>query len=42
MGKVERLYMRRDNYVRGCLLKVISKTSLVKLRNCPIEKLLPT
>ena len=37
MGKVERLYMGRDNRVRGCLLKVVSKTSLVKLRNRPIK-----
>ena len=39
MGKVKKLYMGRDNRVRGCLLKVVSKTSLVKLINRPIEKL---
>ena len=39
MGKVERLYIGRDNRVKGCLLKVVSKTSLVKLINRPIEKL---
>ena len=41
MGKVEKLYIGRDNRVRGCLLKVVSKTSLVKLINSPIEKLCP-
>ena len=41
MGKVEKLYIGRDNRVRGCLLKVVSKTSLVKLINRPIEKLCP-
>ena len=41
MGKVEKFYMGRDNRVRGCLLKVVSKTSLVKLINRPIEKLCP-
>ena len=41
MGKVEKLYMGRDSGVRGCLLKVVSKTSLVKLINRPIEKLYP-
>ena len=33
--------MGGDNRVRGCLLKVVSKTSLVKLINRPIEKLYP-
>ena len=41
MGKVEKLYMGRDNRVRRCLLKVVSKTSLVKLINRPIKKLCP-
>ena len=41
MGKVEKLYVGRGNGVRGCLLKVVSKTSLVKLINRPIEKLYP-
>ena len=41
MGKVEKFYMGRDNRVRGRLLKVVSKTSLVKLKNRPIEKLCP-
>ena len=41
MGKVEKLYMGRDNRVRRCLLKVVSKTSLVKLINRPIKKLYP-
>ena len=41
MGKVEKLYIGGDNRVRGCLLKVVSKTSLVKLINRPIEKLCP-
>ena len=39
MGKVERLYIEGDNRVKGCLLKVVSKTLLVKLINRPIEKL---
>ena len=41
MGRVEELYMWRDNRVRGCLSKVVSKTLLVKLINRPIEKLCP-
>ena len=41
MGKVERLSTGRDNHVRGCLLKVVSETSLVKLINRPTEKLSP-
>ena len=41
MGKVEKLCIGRDNRVRRCLLKVVSKISLVKLVNRPIEKLCP-
>ena len=39
MENVERLYMGRDSRVRVFLLKVVSKTSLVKLINRPTEKL---
>ena len=39
--KSRKLCIGRDNRVRGCLLKVVSKTSLVKLVNRPIEKLGP-
>ena len=41
MGKIQKRYMGRDNTARDCLLKVVSKTSLVKLINRPIEKLFP-
>ena len=41
MENVERLYMGRDSRVRVFLLKVVSKTSLVKLINRPTEKLCP-
>ena len=41
MGKEEKIYMGRDNRLRGCLLKFVSKTSLIKLINRPIEKLCP-
>ena len=39
MGKVERLYMERDNRIRGFLSKLVGKMSLVKLINRPIGKL---
>ena len=38
MGKVERLYMERDNRIRGFLSKLVGKMSLVKLINRPIGK----
>ena len=40
-GESRKTLYRTRNRVRGCLLKVVSKTSLVKLINSPIEKLCP-